>query len=251
MNSIKPTAQLLFDEAEKLGLKPHWETHYGLFSITVNGKVEYVFYTRLHSNSRLGAWMAKNKQAAHIVLEKSGITMIPYCYSLQLADVLAFFKEHEVIVQKPLYGFGSDGVLLIKDKEQLEGINVGDYIFEAYIAGAVECRYLVLDGEIIGVQEKTSVADAKNQWKKSTAVLNKSEWNAGLCKTAIQVASILHLNFAGVDFLADTTGKNYVLEVNSRPGLDAWYHPDAGEPLAVGKILLEKLFVKDTKGYES
>jgi len=67
-----------------------------------------------------------------------------------------------------------------------------------------------------------------------------------LISSSLQVAHILDLKFAAVDYLVEPSGKAYILEVNTTPGLK-WFHaPTSGPVVDVARQFLTAVF-KDAK----
>lgn len=235
---IYASAKILFKEAEELGLNPQWETPYGLFSIQTQKGKQFIFYTKLFSNSQLGSWISQDKYATRLVLEEHKLPVISYCYSTQKAKINEFLNIHKAIIQKPVYGQKAEGVTLITNHQQLKTVFVRDFLYEKYIEGG-EYRVWILHGESIAMQFKKNTPDTKHPWKKHIKNLSKSEWQKLLIEMSQKVAKVLHMDFLAVDFIQDKKGKYWLLETNSMPGLYSLYFPDDGEPVKIGKKLLE------------
>lgn len=230
------SAKILFEEAEKRGLKPVWETQRGLFSVKSAGKRRYLYYTKLHINSQLGAWICQDKSLARKILEKEGFPNIPYCCSNQVRDVNVFFDTHKTIIQKPQLGERSEDVRLIRKREDIDMSTIEDSIFEKYIEGT-EYRCLILNGKTIGMQKKKLRPTDGHPWSKHITNLSPGEWHTELTVVAEDIAKILHMGFIAVDFIIDASGTAWVLELNGTPGLHSFHHPDAGDSVNIAERL--------------
>lgn len=230
------SAKILFKEAEEMGLSPKWLINYGLFSIQFKGKNAYVFYTSTLLNSQLGAYLAKNKHATRVILEKNNIPGVPFSVAETPKELEIFLKKYKTIIAKPTMGRGSSDIHLINSIKDSQGLNFQNYIFEKFIKGR-EVRYLVLDKRIIGVSERA----------KEKISYPKKLWSKKLSDIAIKTAKVLHLRFAAVDFLIDNRGHAQILEVNASPGLYRFQNPSRGPKINLARIILEETLRTLTK----
>lgn len=233
------TAKILYKEAEKMGLHPVWLTNYGLFSIKVNGKLFYIFYSKCILNNSIGSYLAKNKHATRVILGLNNFLNIPFALPENKEEVKKFLKEHGTLVAKPTLGANSRGLRVINSLKDIKGINLLDYIFEKFIEGK-EIRYLVLNNEVLSVHEKSFEGPITNPSAIKRISYPKEAWESEMTQTALSVAATLYLKFAAIDFLIDENGKAYILEVNSAPGLRFFQHPSSGPSLDIAKIFLEE-----------
>lgn len=236
---IRASAKILFTEAEAMGLQPKWETSYGLFSFAKNSKKHFVFYTKMQTNSQLGAWLSKDKLATKIILQDTSIPLIPYCYTGQKQKVNAFLNTYKMIIKKPLEGENAQGVSLLTTYNQVRKLtNLQQYLFEQYIEGD-EYRVLIVKGKVIIVQRKQLTPKAGFPWKKHITTLDV--WDEKLAILAQKVARELQLGFVAGDFILDKKGAYWLLETNSAPGLYPFHYPDAGKSINVAKVLLKSI----------
>jgi glutathione synthase/RimK-type ligase-like ATP-grasp enzyme len=233
------SAQFLYDEAESMGLHPEWLTEYGLFSFEVPGRTEYVFYGRTSLNSQVASYLATNKHTTRMILQKHGLPNIPFLLPSSFTEAQEFLSVHEKIVAKPTLGQKSQDVHFIETPDQLAHTDLSDKLLEKYIDGT-EYRYLVLQGEVVAARrkERKNPRDLVNVQRVS---LETKEWDERLVNMALQVAEVLGLHFAAVDFLVDSEGKSFVLEVNSAPGISWVHQPDEGPSVNVAKLLLDQI----------
>lgn len=233
------TAELLFRCARQMGLKPVWVTS-AVFAITVGGREAYINLARSPLNSDASAALAKNKYVTRRILERHNIENIPFTLPRAYAEAEAFLRLYKTIVAKPLPGAGARDIHIITEPDQLKTLRINRYILEQYIAGK-ELRFLLLDGQVIGVHRSeygTSVAEDRPLQRISYP---KSDWDLDLCKSSLRIADILRLKFAAIDYLIDTSGHAYVLEVNTMPGLK-WFHaPSRGPVVNVARLFLESV----------
>jgi ribosomal protein S6--L-glutamate ligase len=80
----------------------------------------------------------------------------------------------------------------------------------------VDTRAFVVGGRVLGAIERRSTGWRTNLARGGTArdVALSEEWSA----LAVRAAAAVGADYAGVDLLADRTGKVCVLEVNGIPG---------------------------------
>lgn len=238
------TAELLFRSAQDMGLSPSWIIEDGLFAISVNGHEQYVNFARSPLNSHTAVSLAKNKYLTRRILERQGMQNIPYICPGTLADAELFLGYHGKIVAKPISGSGAHDIHIITLPFQFEGLNITKYILEKYIAGN-ELRYLVLNNVVIGVHRSdygTSVAEDRPLQRISYAA---ATWDPALVKSSLRIAGVLGLKFAAVDYLVTPSGRAYILEVNTTPGLK-WFHaPTSGPVVDVARQFLAAM-INDT-----
>ncbi|MBI4067678.1 ATP-grasp domain-containing protein [Candidatus Gottesmanbacteria bacterium] len=234
------SAELLYAEAFKLGLNPHWESPHGLFSIQYKGKDIFIFYTKLHINSQLGAWMSQDKYLTHIILKKYNLPDIPYCYTTQIKTLNIFFDKHHPIIQKPVLGQRAEDVFLIQKRNEIRQGTLQDWIFEKYMKGK-EYRCLVLKGKVIAMQEKILSPTGDYHWRKIIRNLAEKDWNKQMVIYSIKISKIFQLGLMAVDFILDSNRKIWILETNSMPSLYAFHNPDKGPKLNVAKQVLREI----------
>jgi len=236
------SSQILFDEAQKLGLNPRWETDYGLFSVNFynTSEREYFFHSNFNLNGELSRILVKNKHFTRLILEKNMFANIPFILPRSLEELRDFFEKHQSIICKPLLGQRSKKVYLINTKERLDKCSLKMNFFEKYIEGD-EHRYLILDGEVIAVQHKTLSPTKKYPWNLRYIGVDRLEWDGELIDQSLKIASIFELKWAAVDFLLDADGRAWVLEVNSSPGIVKIHHPDDGVRVNAAELIWKVL----------
>ena len=235
------TAELLFRSAQEMGLNPSWITSDGLFTVSINGREQYVNFARSPLNSHISASLAKNKYLTRCILERHNMQNIPFVRPLTLAEAELFLTYHGKIVAKPTTGSGARDIHIITTPLQLQELSITKYILEKYITGE-ELRYLVLNDSVIGVHRSdygTSVAEDRPLQRISYPT---TAWDSALVSSSLRTAHILDLRFAAVDYLVEPSGRAYILEVNTTPGLK-WFHaPTSGPIVNVAQQFLEAAF---------
>lgn len=234
------TAQLLFDAADEMGLCPHWIIANNLFTISVDGREEYVNFARSSLNSAVSASLAKNKYFTRVILERHKVPNIPFMHPQSTEMAEDFLQRYEKIIVKPIDGSGARDVRIVTMPQQLKSLKINDYILEKYIQGR-EVRYLTLDSSVLAVHESEygdSVAANRPLRRISYA---RSMWEDHLSAESVRIARVLKLRFAAVDFIIDSKGQHYLLEVNTMPGLKWFHSPTSGPVVDVARHLLEAL----------
>jgi glutathione synthase/RimK-type ligase-like ATP-grasp enzyme len=239
MANYPKTAILLFEEAKKMKLNPQWLSDYGLFSINVDGRLGYIFYSRNFFNSNLSGFLAMDKHVTRVVLGQNNIKNIPYGMFNTKEEIVQFLKNHTVIIAKPVSGSGSKDIHLISTPEEIPDITFGKYIFEKYIKGE-EMRYLVFKNEVIAVHRKLYEGPINNPEKVKRISYPKDTWDKNLTQLSLRIAKILFMRFAAVDYLVDENNTTFVLEVNSSPGLHFFEYPTTGPKIPIARIFLEE-----------
>ena len=223
-----------------MDLHPVWVTTRGVFVITIDGQERYINLTRSPLNSDASAALAKNKYITRRILERHHLPNIPFIRTRTASEAEAFLNLHGTIIAKPVTGAFARDIHLVTEQAQLTGLHLNQYILEKYIAGR-EFRFLVLNGKVIGVHRSeygTSVAEDRSLERISYP---QNEWDPVLVATSQRIASILNLNFAAIDFMIDASGRAYVLEVNTMPGLK-WFHaPSSGPAIDVARLFLDSI----------
>jgi glutathione synthase/RimK-type ligase-like ATP-grasp enzyme len=235
------TAELLFRSAQKMGLQPSWIIPDGLFAVLVNGQERYVNFAHSPLNSQISASLAKNKHLTRQILERHDMPNIPFINPQSHTEASLFLDEHGKIIAKPVSGSGSRDIHIVAKASQLEALDITKYILEKYITGQ-ELRYLVLNGEVIAVHRSDYGTSVQEDRPLERISYHPSDWDQTLVLLAVQVAQILGLKFATVDYLVDSLGRAYILEVNTTPGLK-WFHaPTSGPIIDVAHQLLNATF---------
>lgn len=131
-------------------------------------------------------------------------------------------------IYKTLFGSLGSSVFLIDNKENIGAMikkkgKYNRYIFQEFIPNDFDYRVVIANNEASSVCKRTRVED---RYRNNVALGATEEFISikntpkGVIDIAIAASRALELNWAGVDIVTDNhTNKNYVLEVNRRPGL--------------------------------
>jgi glutathione synthase/RimK-type ligase-like ATP-grasp enzyme len=234
------TAELLFRAAVQMGLRPSWVSPDKLLAVHYNGGEHYVNFAHSPLNSHLSASLAKDKYLTRLILERNGLPNIPFMQPKNLAEAQGFLQTYKKIIAKPVRGAGANDIHIVTRPKDFDGLEIGQYILEQYIAGA-EMRYLILQGKVIGVHESQYGTSVDEHRALKRISYPESEWNPVLAALSLHISRVLRLNFSAVDFLIDANGQPHILEVNTTPGMK-WFHaPSSGPVVDLARYFLESM----------
>ena len=122
---------------------------------------------------------------------------------------------------------GSNVYIINNEKEIketiLENKKYNRYIFQEYIPNDFDYRVVIANGKPTSVSKRTRTTD---DYRNNVALgadedfFDIKDIPNDVLDIAVRASKALNLNWAGVDVVTHKeTGKNYVLEVNRRPGL--------------------------------
>ncbi|HSW66479.1 MAG TPA: ATP-grasp domain-containing protein [Bacillota bacterium] len=241
------TPTLLFQHAVRMGLQPQWLRPDGPFAITVDGQEKYIYLSRSPLNSHISVGLCTDKHVTRLILERHHLPNIPFTKVDTHSEAVAFLRKYGQIIAKPQSGSGARDIHVISTSKQLSTLDIRKYILEQYIAGK-EMRYLVLNDEVVGVYQSDYGVSVEAGRALSCISYAKQRWDPEQVKIAVRIARILGLKFTAVDFLIDTSGRAYVLEVNAQPDLK-WFHaPSSGPAVDVAGLFMEALLENQTIG---
>lgn len=233
-----PSSILLFEEAQKRGLNPVWKTTYGLFQCIYHDTPILVYQTKHYGNSQFSAWLTGDKHATHVLLEDHGLPGIPYQFMASPKELETFFRLHQPLIAKPVLGEMSKQVVLVTKRAMLLTFERETTIFEKFING-YEYRVMLLKGRIAAIQEKIPDPAPGVPWRKKRHNLTESQWDPIMADYSQQIHRLIPQEIMAVDFIKDTAGAVWVLEINSMPGLWSFAHPHAGEPIHLAPMVLD------------
>jgi len=131
------------------------------------------------------------------------------------------------IYKTALGSFGTD-VFLIDRRESIKQ-NIRDnrkfsrFIFQKYIPNDFDYRVIIANGKPVSICKRIRTNDKYRNNVALGAVeefISVEDTPKEVIEIAVEASKALKLNWAGVDIVTDNkTDKNYVLEVNRRPGL--------------------------------
>jgi glutathione synthase/RimK-type ligase-like ATP-grasp enzyme len=188
----------------------------------------------------MNASLARNKYHTRVILESHGLPNIPYCRPKTLEDAQRFINKHGNVVAKPNSGSGSHDIHIINSLDNFSPKKFSDYIFEKYTPG-IEMRYLVLNQRVVAVHESRYGESVSSDRDLERISLPKHEWDDHMAAQSKKIAEIFGLNFIAVDFMIDKSGKSWVLEINTVPGLKWFHSPSSGESVDVAGLFLQAM----------
>lgn len=240
------TAELLFVAAQDMGLQPSWIVPKGLFAIAVDGQERYIHLACTTLNTHTGVSLAKDKELTRLILERHGMHNIPFTRPQTLQEAHLFLNKHSHIIAKPFNGSGARDIHNITESSQLATLApISNYILEKYISGK-ELRYLVLKDNVVAVHESDYGDSVDVNRPLQHITYAPEQWNESLISTSLEIANILQLRFAAIDFLIDSAGYAHILEVNTNPDLKWLHAPSSGPALDIARPLLEAMLQNDT-----
>jgi RimK family alpha-L-glutamate ligase len=146
---------------------------------------------------------------------------------------------HELVV-KPLFGSQGNGLIRIRDSEQLPDSECFNqvYYLQRYISAgredAHDWRVFVINGRAVAAMLRRGngwISNVAQGARCHAAVLDQE-----LKELAEAATGALGMSYAGIDILRDSNDKPYVLEVNSIP---AWKGLQQVCPADITKLLVE------------
>jgi glutathione synthase/RimK-type ligase-like ATP-grasp enzyme len=235
------TPQLLFNAADEMGLCPHWIVTNSLFAISIDGREEYINAARCPLNSTVSVSLTRNKYFTRMILERHNVRNIPFMHPQSIRMAEDFLRKYGEIIVKPIDGSGAQDIRIVTRPLQLKKLEIRDYILEKYIRGK-EVRYLVLSNSVLAVHESEYGSSVAADRPLRRISYPQATWDDNLSAESLRIADALQLHFAAVDFIIDSKGRYYLLEVNAAPGLK-WFHaPTSGPIVNVARHLLEALY---------
>lgn len=157
------------------------------------------------------------------LLEQCGVATPETVVCDSAEEATAAFRALGDVIVKPLFGSMGLGMVRVSDEEMafrvfrtIEQIRGVYYLQRTIDHGGADIRAFVIGGRVLGSIERRSTGWRTNLARGGTArsVVLSDEWSA----LAVRAAAAVGADYAGVDLLADSSGKVYVLEVNGIPG---------------------------------
>ena len=157
------------------------------------------------------------------LLEQCGVPTPETVVCDSAEEATAAFRVLGDVIVKPLFGSMGLGMVRVSDEEMafrvfrtIEQIRGVYYLQRTISHEGVDTRAFVVGGRVLGAIERRAPGWRTNLARGGTArsVALSEEWSA----LAVRAAAAVGADYAGVDLLADSEGKVYVLEVNGIPG---------------------------------
>jgi len=158
-----------------------------------------------------------------VLLEQCGVPTPETVVCDNAEEAAVAFRALGDVIVKPLFGSMGLGMVRVSDEEMafrvfrtIEQIRGVYYLQRTINHEGVDIRAFVVGGRVLGAIERRAPGWRTNLARGGTArsVALSEEWSA----LAVRAAAAVGADYAGVDLLADSNGKVYVLEVNGIPG---------------------------------
>lgn len=164
---------ILLETLTQMGLNPKKLTSNGLIEVEHQGKQFFFHHAKTALNSQLAAHLTGNKFLTRIILQNHSFQNIPFLLPKSHEELVTFFETNSPVIMKPITGHYGNGV------QKLDNLPTAPYegqLFEKYIDG-VEYRYLILDGNCLGVQRRDHAPTAEKPWEKRRVTISTDKWS--------------------------------------------------------------------------
>lgn len=220
-----------------MGLRPSWVTPQALFAVSTTHGEKYINFSRSPLNSHVGVSLCSNKYVTRLILDRNNLQNIPYAQPETIAQAEVFLAQYTKIIAKPKSGSGCRDIHVITDKAALRALDISKYILEQHITGK-EMRYLVLNDKVIAVHRSDYGISVEEDRPLERISYPEVDWNPQSVETSLKITRILGLRFTAIDFMVDASGRQFILEVNTAPGLK-WFHaPTSGPSVDVASLFM-------------
>jgi len=165
--------------------------------------------------------VASNKLYTFKLLEKAGVSHVPYTASKEVAQ--GWSKEGNVVFARTTNGQGGSGIHIVQPGGEVPN----QPLYTKYVKKLKEFRVHVFQGKAIDVQQKKKrngheggeplIRNHDNGWIFARENVVEPE---GLRDLGVNAVNAVGLDFGAVDIIYNASqNKCYVLEVNTAPGL--------------------------------
>jgi RimK family alpha-L-glutamate ligase len=181
-------------------------------------------------NSANSIELCDDKMLTHIALANNHIAMpnciyAPLCYypDAQPNNELLNGVKNTLglpLVAKTCYGSLGAGVTLIKDESQLSEYESKNKLVPHFYQQFIDCgkgediRVIVIGGKYVCSMQRSNNSDFRSNIELGGTGKNYIA-DSHLIELCQKVATILQLDYCGIDVLTDSSGKRYICEVNS------------------------------------
>jgi RimK family alpha-L-glutamate ligase len=156
-------------------------------------------------------------------------------------------QAHEIIKQqcqlviKPLFGSQGQGVRLVDTTQPpvpMDAFVDGVYYLQRFIEAPHDYRVFVVNNQAVAAMKRTGADWLHNvaQGAQCRSVNITNDDDADVLAMALQAASVLDIDYCGVDIIRDENGKLWVLEVNSIP---AWQGLQSVSSTNIAQVLVD------------
>ncbi len=194
-----------------------------VLELTKDGMTKRVVGYSFSINDSASALIAKDKVAAHLLLQRASIPSVPHALlrpKVSDAQKTALQKWDKIVV-KPLDGTGGHGIKLVAHPDEaveyVESTDIPAWAASPFIDIEREIRFVLLDQEPLIVYEKQAVmVDGLKMFNLGKgAVPQDIEPSSELLMQAARAQAALGLRLSAVDIVETMDGEYQVLEVNS------------------------------------
>ncbi len=179
-------------------------------------------------NSARAIEICDDKMLTHIEMSNNGIPMpdsiyAPLCYypDAQISEKFLDCVEKLgfPLIAKLCYGSLGSGVFKIEDRSALRAFEdrnkLNAHFYQKFIGcGGEDVRVIVIGGKYVCAMKRRNDSDFRSNVEQG-GVGEKYSADENLITLCEKVASILQLDYCGIDVLTDNDGKRYICEVNS------------------------------------
>ena len=165
---------------------------------------------------------AANKLLTFIAMAGEHVECVPWTANADLADEW-LGEGYTVVARTILTGHSGEGIILLDSNAEF----VDAPLYTKYVPKVAEYRVHVVNGAVIDTQRKVRNPEVEPlSWKirshKNGFIFQRGNIAADAERDslAIQAVESLGLDFGAVDIITDKTGRSYVLEINTAPGLE-------------------------------
>lgn len=183
-------------------------------------------------NGQAARRVAMNKITSFTVLEAAGVR-IPkfFTTSHDAASFRAGLRASSnpiILARRTATGQGGEGITVVR---MGENIPEGNQLYTQYVRKHAEYRVHVINGRAVIVQQKRRenavaqtgdenlIRNRNNGWVFCTNDVDG--YSEGAKEIAVRAANALRLDLAAVDVIRGRDNEMYVLEANTKPGLDS------------------------------
>ena len=181
-------------------------------------------------NSASSFFLARDKWTSLQILARAGVPVPSSWYLSQAGQRETVLARAAVpVVAKLLQGSQGVGVTLAESRASARGLVdtllhlQGEVVVQEVLPGRLDYRLLVLRGRVIAAMGRKA---AEGEFRSnlhcggSAFSLSPAQLDPQLAGLAVAAATVLGLDFAGVDLMPDAQGGFRVLEVNPVPSLE-------------------------------
>jgi glutathione synthase/RimK-type ligase-like ATP-grasp enzyme len=180
------------------------------------------YFDKKFLNSRA----TSDKLTSLVILGLNGLPIVPtfFCERdsvIQYSDYLVK-KFNYPIVAKELKTHHSQGLFVLRHKEDFQKLDGRQFLFQKFVPLEEEYRFLVLGNSVRSVQKMyrdLSGSRSRIDMNRKEEFVDVTRMPIEMKDLAVRCAKALNLQVAGVDLMiAKEDSKTFVIEVNGNPG---------------------------------